>query len=41
MVAIALMLAAIATLLAIRLFGIKDDVKSTIELYRNKTIQIE
>ncbi len=41
MVAIALMLAAIATLLAARLFSIKDDVKSTIELYRNKTIQIE
>ncbi len=41
MVAVALMIAAIATMLAVRLFGVKNDIKGTIELYRNKTIQIE
>ena len=41
MIAIALTVAVVATLLAVRVFSIKDDIRSTIELYRNKTIQIE
>jgi len=40
MVAIALIIVTVAALLTLRLFLIKDDIRTTIELYREKMIKI-
>ena len=40
MVAIALMIVAVASMLTLQLFRVKTDIRSTIELYREKMIKI-
>ena len=40
MVAVALLLATVATVLATNLFSIKESIKVNIETYRNRTLEI-